>query len=50
MSKPTLWPDEERVAGPVDELLGGLLRRRGVLDVLVGDAVELAADDRAARA
>ncbi len=39
-------PDERRVARPGQELLSSLLRRWRVLDVLVGDPVELLPDDR----
>ena len=41
--------DEQRVAHEVERLAGGLGRGRGALDVLVGDAVHLVADDRPAR-
>ena len=41
--------DEQRVAGPVEELLGGLLRAGSVLDFGVIDAVQLTADDGRAR-
>ena len=40
--------DDERVADEVQQLVGCLLRARRALDVLVGDAVHLVADDRAA--
>ena len=48
-SKPTLWPTRSASPANVEELLGRVLGRRGALDVLVGDAVDLVADDRAAR-
>ncbi len=38
--------DDERLAGERDERLGGLLGARSALDVLVGDAVHLVAEDR----
>ena len=40
--------DDERVADEVEQLVGRLLRAGRALDVLVGDAVHLVADDRAA--
>ena len=47
MSKPTEWPTNGAFADEVERLAGGLGRARGALDVLVGDAVHLVADDRA---
>ena len=38
--------DDQRVADEVQQLVGCLLRARCALDVLVGDAVHLVADDR----
>ena len=49
MSKPDRVADDQRVADEVERLAGGLGGRRGALDVLVGDAVHLVADDRPAR-
>ena len=41
--------DERRVPDELERLAGGLGRARGALDVLVGDAVHLVADDRCGR-
>ena len=45
--EPDVVADQEAVAGPVEQLLDGILRVRRLGDVRLGDAVHLVADDRA---
>ncbi len=47
--EPDRMPDDQRVADEVERLARGLGRARRLLDVGVGDAVHLVADDRTAR-
>ena len=47
MSKPTEWPTSGALPDEVERLAGRLGGARRALDVLVGDAVHLVADDRA---
>ena len=48
-SKPTEWPTMTELTDEREGLLGGVGRLGRLLDVGVGDAVHLVADDRAAR-